>query len=487
MTKRRLVFSIGIALVLCGAAFLGFAASRSTANAAGTKIVYVPIDPKVFVGHAVVDGWVAKHNETAIDNHAIQLWDGLTALTSQKVAGSFIPVFDTWFTPCDVYPPTTNPTCNHAIVHNPFDVEIPEQAFRLPRISSTNIFSGVKYNQEMVNFLTQGYNGASYATAAGLLKAIKAGETNLTDTAAPSAMMTKPVYQIISATQPTVIGFWQGPGLSVPYSASTSPLVPTVTTWLQIAVIDPTGKATNAKPVTFCADTIDPTGAVVSHRNYVAPARSYTVFPMSELFTLPLSVADAAHVDQMRADYVARQTSRLLHTYGPRALKQDLGCPYRKVVNPAYAFVGMHVVSAELNNVWTWQTFWWQPNATPIAGAKGPFQHFAYATAYWTLNKKPYGYRYAFNPYLEADFGTATFNQPAWNPQGQPGSVTNLGRTTNCISCHQVAMYTVSVKPSPSPNPGYVAHGDEPQVTPKNTQYILVRNLWSLADRAPHP
>jgi hypothetical protein len=58
-----------------------------------------------------------------------------------------------------------------------------------------------------------------------------------------------------------------------------------------------------------------------------------------------------------------------------------------------------------------------------------------------------------------------------------------LGRTTNCISCHETATYTVPANPTIAP--GYVAHGSQPQVPTANS--ILVRNLWSLADRAGHP
>ncbi|MBV8491638.1 MAG: hypothetical protein JO199_14020 [Candidatus Eremiobacteraeota bacterium] len=259
-----------------------------------------------------------------------------------------------------------------------------------------------------------------------------------------------------------------------------------MSTWLNIAVIDPTGREKNNVARRFCANTIDPTGVVVSHRIYTAPPGSYKVIPLSEMYAFPLTAADQARIDWLRADYVSKQAALLAHKYGRRIFAQDRGCPAPKVVNPAYAFVGMHVVSAELNDVWTWQTFWWQPNVRPIPGAVGPFAHFDHATAYWTVNKPPYGFRFAFNPYLESDFGTATFASTAWPPQGQPGSVPNLGRTTDCISCHQVATYTVD--PAFSPSPSYVAHGSEPQPPPFPTKSsILTRNLWSLAIRAGHP
>lgn len=479
--KRFSFASIAVAAAVVTVAVAGALTLAPRATAAGA-IVYTPIDPKIFVGHNTAAKWAQTHNEPAVSQHAVALWNGLTALTDQRLAGQRLAVFSTWYTPCEVYPNKTN--CNHAIVHDPTDIEVPQQFFRTPRLSATNVFSGVKYNREMVSFIEQGYQGLSYANGKGLVKAIDNGLTNLIDTAPPSAMMTKPVYQLVSMTQPTVIHYWQGPGLNVPLGASTSPLVPDVNTWLKIVVVDPTGKETNTKPRTFCADTIDPYGAVVAHATYTAPARSYKVVPLSEFYWLPMSVAGPAHVAELRARFTAMQERRLVASYGRRALAQDPGCPDVTPVNPALLFVGMHVVSAELNDVWTWQTFWWTPNAKPLPGAQGPFAHFDYATAYWTIDKPPYGYRYAFNPYLEAGFGTNVFITPAFTAKG-PGSVMNLGRTTDCISCHEAATWTVN--PSPAPSPGYVAHGDQPQVAVKNSKSILARNLWSLADRASHP
>ena len=262
--KTRASFAIAVASLVVGATAAALVlVPMARAGAAGTPITYVPIDSHVFVSRATAAGWAKTHNEAATTRHAVALWNALTRLTNQRIAGNSLAVFSTWYTPCDVYPVKTR--CNHAIVHDPFDVEIPNQFFRNPRISSTNIFSGVKYNQEMADFITTGYGGSSYADGSGLVKAIAAGEKDLVDTAAPQATMTKPVYQLISSTQPTTIGYWQGPGLTVPLGASTSPLVPDVSTWLKIAVVDPTGKVRNDKAVTFCANTIDVTGAIVSH------------------------------------------------------------------------------------------------------------------------------------------------------------------------------------------------------------------------------
>ena len=207
------------------------------------------------------------------------------------------------------------------------------------------------------------------------------------------------------------------------------------------------------------------------------------MIPLRQFYAIPITASELSVLQANREAMRRQQIDELFKRYGPRAAAMKAGCQNLTPVNPVAALVGMHVVSAELLDIWTWQTFWWNPTVKPIRGARTGFQYFDYATAYWTVDKPPYGYRYAFNPYLEADFGTETFGRSYWQPQGKPGSVINLGITTNCISCHQQAMYTVA--PKPSATPIYVAHGDEPQF--KLPQSIKTRNLWSLAIRAGHP
>lgn len=439
-------------------------------------IGYVPINPNVFVSRKTVAGWVKVHNEAAVAAHAVALWNGLTAPSHEAFHGVPLAVYDTWYTPCQIYPipsRSSQTTCTSQIINAPtfLDLELPEQLFHSPSVTGSDILSSVRYNQEMKNFVDIGYRGSPYTTGAGLVKAIDDGKTDLADTTAPSAMMVKPTYDLFSSTQPTVIGYWKGPGLRVPLGASTSPLVPAATTWLDIAVIDPTGKATNTVARTFCANTMDPTGAIVSSHTYTAAAGTYRVIPLSQFYAIPVTPREISNIR------VARIAFSRQHRAGAKA------CPTVIPPNPVAALVGMHVVSAEQLNTWTWQTFWWNPTVKPVPGARPGFQHFDYATAYWTVNKPPYGWRYAFNPYLEANFGAATFGRTYWPAQGTPGSVVNLGITTNCISCHSQALYSISKKVAAQNI--YVAHDSEPQLSLPRS--IFTRNLWSLANRAGHP
>jgi hypothetical protein len=482
LAKRSPILPIAAAALACLALPLAFVKGASPVRAQTSEqiITYVPINPQVFVKPQVVATWAAQHNEAAVRAHAAALWSGLTALTNQSLRGVPLAVFDTWFTPCDIYPVTKG--CGQGIISKPTLFEVPEQFFHLPRLDPANVFSSVKYDEGMKHFVEVGYGGAPYTTGAGLVNAINAGLKNLPDTAKPSSMMLKPTYELLSSTKPTAIMYWKGPGLTVPPGSTTSPDVPASDSWLQVVLVDPTGKATNAKPITYCANVYNESGTIVSHGMHTVPGGSYKVVPLSEFYAIPLTSAGVQQIQDVRAQFRTRQESLLSGRFGALAKKADPGCPTVNVEKPVAALMGMHVASAELHNVWTWQTFWWQPFVSAVPGAKGPFRHFDFATAYWKTNNGPYDYRYAFNPYLEAVFGTSTFLTPKWTTSG-PGGVTNLGRTTNCISCHETATYTVPANPSIAP--GYVAHGSQPQVPTTNS--ILARNLWSLADRAGHP
>jgi hypothetical protein len=477
---------VGLLSIVAGFAIAiacGIALTASTRAGATAQIAYVPIDPRVFVTRKVAAEWAQQHNEAAVRAHAVALFAGLTARTAQQFRGTKLAVFDTWFTPCEIYPVTDR--CGLGEIHFPTTLvlEPPLQFIHTPRVSGNDILSSVRYNEEMKDFVDDGFEGSPYTTGAGLVKAIAAEQRDLVDTALPAAMALKPTYELFSLTKPTIVMYWQGPGLSVHLGASTS-LVPDATTWLKPAIVDPTGKATNTKPLRFCANTVDPFGAVVSHKFYTVPGGSYPVIPLREFYTIPLDTTEMALIAQNRRTFAQRQYAALSERFGAHsaAAAAAAGCPSVTPVNPAAALVGLHVVSAELLDVWTWQTFWWTPRVKPLPGTQGPFRHFDVATAYWTIDKPPNGFRYAFNPYLEGGFGTDTFLTPAFPTQGQPGSVINLGRTTNCISCHQIATYTLT---RATPRPGYAAHGNQPQRPVSNS--ILTRNLWSLAIRAGKP
>lgn len=122
--------------------------------------------------------------------------------------------------------------------------------------------------------------------------------------------------------------------------------------------------------------------------------------------------------------------------------------------------VGMHVGTREITN-WTWQTFWWDAHASnpPLPSSKriadlrpdvleGAARNYAMAVAYYMVNPNENTQtppikgapNYAFNPYLEAGFGSSTFNQEMSVLHTDSKSIdTYVGVRTNCMSCHRMA------------------------------------------------
>jgi hypothetical protein len=453
-------------------------------------ITYATITPSVFVAPAVVKHWADTKNASAAQAHAAALWSGLTSMTAQTYHGRKLAVFDTWYTPCDVYPPpiaNQQPPCNSVISQDPATVDVPNQFVHNDNNTVVDVFASVRYNREMKNF------AQPYASGTALAALIAKNVKNLPDKIDPHAMMLKPSYQLVSTKAPTLIHVWTGPGLTV--AGTTSPDAAGTSSWTKVVLVDPTGKAKNDTDRTFCVDYTSATDAndtPSSHKNIVAKARTYRVVPLTDFYYIRL---DPATVERLKSHAAAVRTHTFLTRNrqfrgngapSPTAAPTGNGpCPAVNVDsnNAAEALVAMHVTSAELDQVWTWQTFWYQPSRTAgLPGSAGPFAHFDVATAYWRDDTEPYGFRYAFNPYTEAAFNTTVFNTPKW-PVSGPGSVLNLGRTTNCIACHSTATYTIPVAPSIAP--GYVAHGKQPQIP--TTQSILTLNMWSLASRAGHP
>ncbi|WP_167647860.1 hypothetical protein [Mameliella alba] len=128
--------------------------------------------------------------------------------------------------------------------------------------------------------------------------------------------------------------------------------------------------------------------------------------------------------------------------------------------------VAMHVTSRETTQ-WTWQTFWWEADAarpnTPSSAAVASARpdtlttqaaHYAMAPAYSMLvpaqplvgGKNVGALVTAFNPYLEAGFGTPVIGitETVQIPDGAGGwttTTTDMGIQTNCMTCHGLAAW----------------------------------------------
>ncbi|MFT5135428.1 MAG: hypothetical protein ACI8XV_000454 [Arenicella sp.] len=159
--------------------------------------------------------------------------------------------------------------------------------------------------------------------------------------------------------------------------------------------------------------------------------------------------------------------------------------------------VGMHVTSRETER-WTWQTFWWSANPDkPLAPSKVDIAkqrpsdlpwdaaHYAMASAYSMLipaqpligGKNVGSLLPAYNPHLEAGFGSGVFgiSHAVRTPSGKV--TTDLGVESNCMTCHGLAGYLTD-------NPNYASNFYVPRNDAALSDGIDVDFAWSIAVEA---
>ena len=171
-------------------------------------------------------------------------------------------------------------------------------------------------------------------------------------------------------------------------------------------------------------------------------------------------------------------------------------------VGDVLILVGMHVTTREADR-WTWQTFWWTatphepkaPSSKAIAKArptilkakdstkhlKNAAGHYAMAVAYSMLSPaQPLiggadigSLVPAYNPHLEAGFGTGKFGLTAQVTTLEGPVTTDLGVQSNCMTCHGLAGYTTD-------NPVYAANYYVPRNDPALAGGLDLDFAWSI-------
>ncbi|RDD63913.1 hypothetical protein [Ferruginivarius sediminum] len=149
--------------------------------------------------------------------------------------------------------------------------------------------------------------------------------------------------------------------------------------------------------------------------------------------------------------------------------------------------VGMHVTSREIER-WTWQTFWWTPDPSnpplPSSNAvasdmpdalSGAPAHYAMSIGYQMLSPaQPVNGGVnvgelvtVFNPYLEAGFDPAVFQEKRTVQTNAGPVATRYGVQSNCMTCHSLAMY--------DPTADY-SDGGGPREAPYASDFYLARD-----------
>jgi hypothetical protein len=385
------------------------------------------------VAEATINGWIAKSDTAAIRGHAWSLWQGMSAPSGQTFNGQALPIWETWAGPNEVFPSvqlaaTAEGATLEARLAKPrvirsFAPPLQFHHAKGARLGATAAFGNAdvtadnKFNPQAATFIDAqqpGPNGGiySYSSQAGLTKLNASWPAETTPqnrgiNAFPvRAIETKPVFGTVQAAGLTIQPLWQGP------SASTNPANPTVNTWTSCILISPTGTGPIRSATPAEIASVSTTGTA---------CKTFQWAPLSTFYAVRLTADEA---------------------------KSFAAATGKTVAEGDYAvLLAMHVNTKEIP-FWTWQTFWWQPGAdTPNnfpgnkqgqpSGLAAPWTNYAACTAYdQTTTPGGATMTVCFNPYLETDPGIP------------------VGITSNCMSCHGVALV--------GPNPTYPAAYKKP-------------------------
>ncbi|MGZ5431702.1 MAG: hypothetical protein ACXWH7_02145 [Thermoanaerobaculia bacterium] len=449
------------------------------------QVQYVAINPQVYVPKATIDGWINANpiDTAAIAQHAWAIWGGMTADSGQTLNGTPLPVWETWYDSTEVYAAGAGSGPSPAAIAEKLKAAGPKERkanvkrlFHLPHQSLTHGKTGnapdalgAPGSSEAVvltfNRFTQEFRDHVWANQyydSNVLTNLNNSWTANTPTQDRTikvfpdrAIMLKPVFVVVSGTQPTAVPYWNGTGTN----ATADPLNPTSDTWKQCVLADPTGKATNAQPLVCNQGNKGET---------TMPGGSYQVVPISAtpsesgFYAIKMTQEE---VDDMKA------LAQIDQLQGAQAGDFAL-------------FVASHVSSREIDN-WTWQTFWWSPtpatppsappNAlSPPATIAKPWNMYVGCTAYYMVTppNAPSGQPlFCYNPYLETDLSGL---------QNKDMSQQATGVSSNCMTCHRAAAW-----PENQYAQAFLLRPDDPKWFAANTKTDFAWSMVNLAHTPP--
>lgn len=415
----------------------------------------------------VIQGWIDNVDTAAIRQHGWDIWESITTVAT----GDTLPIWETWYSGQDVYDPQSAAPFKGMRAQRGF--ERPSQfhhaalnlvGANIPMNPNEQITSFNRYTRSLAESVwNKGYNNSHVLDS--INKAFTTNNTPIvdrtistsTESVDPMQMALKPVFQFIDGTQPTVLPYWAGRSSL----ATSNPSNPTVETWKQGVIVDPTGKLK--------------VGSVEMRSvNGGAPVPC-TVVSLDDFYHFTLTADEAAAF----SDFA--KTSGDDIGEGNKTDSNNVAAMV-KAGNIAL-LVAMHVTGKEISN-WTWQTFYWSFDPQdPLYGKdrpatiKSPWNHYNMHVAYFmvtppgTPNGTPY---ISYNPYLETDLsGSYVYNGD---------TVKWTGVTSNCMSCHRMATWGQGGTTAP-----YVPNGE---ISPADSQFFAgltkIDFLWSIT-RAQAP
>ncbi|HEY0066200.1 MAG TPA: hypothetical protein VGB46_02520, partial [Flavisolibacter sp.] len=277
----------------------------------------------------IINAWVDQNQEDKIAAHGWGIWTALTQKTGQVYNGDSLRVFETWFTPDDISAAISASKANRklqASEQRPFgrgrlktphqflhqrQMELGKAVNTIPSADSSRILGFVKYDPTAADFTIK---NKLYESSV-LQQMINNGQASIPDFPNTS-ITTKPVFQVINKAS-LVNGYyplkvWTGPpDTLIAYPDSL---------WPACVYVDPSNKGQG-------------NGSVDMGCKGRTPQTTY-------------NVNDFIHFN------LDKQTAKhLKENYSLDAQEGDVAI-----------LLAMHVTSREIRR-WTWQTFWWAPNA----------------------------------------------------------------------------------------------------------------------------
>ena len=422
-------------------AALGVGLQTEGAEADALTQVRGPVDPPAVGTYpappARVEAWIAAQQVDSIRAHAWDVWASITSPSGQ----GRLPVWETWYSGHDVYEmlPALTAGATRTAVR---DFERPQQFHHVARMGHLRaghipidraeaITSFNRYTRSLAEYVWHRHfndaevlNGIN-ARFDSLNTPIAQRQISLSrDSVDASEIALKPVFQFISGDSASAIPYWAGDNSAV----STDSANPTPDSWKQGVVVDPTGKLRPGTKVWMSVNG--------------QPADSLVVVPLATFYHIRLTAADSANY------------SEFAETSGDDVGQGNKGdsASVAAMVRPGNIalLVAMHVTTKEISN-WTWQTFWWSPEAGDStkavgrpASVRGVWRNYLLNVAYSMVNPPtdPNGApNISYNPYLETNLSGSYVN-------GQGQTVNWTGVTSNCMTCHRMATWGVLARGS---------------------------------------
>jgi hypothetical protein len=472
------------AIVTAGTPWLSLAdgqppAVLNAAPAAEFKPVPLP-DPKIPgfkfpEDEGTIVGWTQKDDQKSINLHGWGIWTALHMPSGQTYNGQPLSVFETWLTPDDILTAQATGRANAAAVPR-----VPRPAHRLRQFNRAARAEGAAPgggDSTVTGFVKFAPSGADHILAQGLFNSATLNDLLAQGKADVPAFPTdsvalKSVFRTLA--RGSLVGgryfrleAWPGP----PETPAQFP-PPLWKQWVWVDTQEPGDGPGDG--------SVDTTGAPDGSTR--TPA---TTYGLGRFIYYRLTAADALAHNAIRSTFAAR----------PEGVA---------VTGDPAVLLGMHVTSREITR-WTWQTFWWTPDAAnppapsskEVAAARpaaltsgaGAAKNYAMSIGYDMLtpatpnagggdNGAPI---YVYNPWLEAGFGPGALPDSKPWAFGGKNYDNKFGIQTNCMSCHEQAHYA---KEPSTMAPRYTADRYIDLNSPQFKGTLRVDFLWSVADNA---